>query len=189
MQSPLHSATRTDIHCSLTSHRSLVLYDDLLAADAGFAFALGLNSEVGLDVGCPEAHCSFERIDVPAFASELAREALSDSFVILSLRGDAELSRARKSWVEEWITNPRSESIALIVLFDPARSKSGRVSEICRWLERTAEGTGVDLFVFGADEHAGSGEVLSAERSCVIDDWSEGAEWFIGSTDALVAAS
>jgi len=160
--------------------QSLLLFDDLTAADEGVALAFQLSSEAGLDIGCPDMLASVDTLDVPRTASQISRQAVASSDIILSLSGNGGLSVPQKRWIEEWLGQEHSESEALIVLLDPDRGSPGVLSATRRWLQRAVAGTSVNLFFFTIQERVGADTSASFEN--VAHDAHDSDEWFIGAT-------
>jgi hypothetical protein len=172
---------------STLSHRGadqiVVLYDDLLAADSGFAFALNLHTEVGIDVGCPAAHCCLERLGIPDFARELDHRFVQASYVVLSLRGDTELSHSKKEWLEEWLSRQEVEQVAILVVVDATRSRPAPLGMIQAELEQLGDVPGVEVFFFRWDQSLGGHQLEAGDTSDVLEEDDPTIEWFVGAAD------
>jgi hypothetical protein len=131
-----------------TRNRTLVLYEDITLAGGSFDFALRLGSEAGLDIGCPETHWCFNMVRSPLMAGEVRRDALASSYVVLALHGNRELAPADKRWLEEWLTNPHSVSIALMILFEASPSNPAAVARIKSWIQSAVVDTPVAAFFY-----------------------------------------
>ncbi len=161
-----------------TDFRSIVLYEDLVSAEAGISLACRLGTEVGLDLGCPDSHWLINLIEVPRVASEILRQAVASTHVVLSLRGDGSLSSSVRRWIEEWLTKPHSDSVALVVLSSADGASHGGTVALHRWLEQTAADTKVELFFF----ETCNGEPVPDGTDSEGDEEDE-AEWFIGAVN------
>ena len=161
-----------------TDFRSIVLYEDLVSAEAGISLACLLGSEVGLDLGCPDSHWLLNLIEVPRVASEILRQAVASTHVVLSLRGDGNLSSSVRRWIEEWLTKPHTDSVALVVLSGTDSASHRKAVALHRWLEQTAAHTKVELFFF----ETCNGEAVPDGADPEGDEEDE-AEWFIGAVN------
>ena len=102
----------------------VLIYDTFATAQRGSAFCEQVSQ-------CPKIRSDFgeslwrsDRLAIAAIAAiaairhKGARAALADDFVVLSLRGDEELSDALDRWFAEWMPYARDRELTLVALID-----------------------------------------------------------------------
>ena len=147
----------------------VVVYDSFASGIRGKGFCDQLVEKLGVRT---ELHESLWRSDLLAGAGirrEVAAAALGADFVVLSLRGDGELSEAFESWCGEWMPRARGRDITLVVLFDPATVRRLAMESVRCYLRKAAFAAGVHFFAHTVAQN-GNGAGAPADRSLVIGE-------------------
>ena len=126
--------------------RVVLLYETFATAVRGKAFCDQLLHELGVLCDFDEALWRTDLLAVSAVREEVVRATLKADFVILSLRGDAELPGGIRQWCAQWMPQAADRDITLIVLFDQATAQRLPMENV-RWhLRAAALAAGVHFF-------------------------------------------
>ena len=124
----------------------VLLYESFATAVRGKAFCDQLLGELGVHCDFDESLWRADLLASPAIRHEVARSALKADFVVLSLRGDAELPVAIEHWCAQWMPQARERDITFIVVFDPATAQRVPMENVRSHLRKAAFAAGVHFF-------------------------------------------
>lgn len=140
MNTPTTHSVSTPTRAAVSS---VILYEDraagLRAKDFSDALAAQLEAENITEVW----RCDL--LDRSGIAISAGYQATRSDFVILSLRGDTNLSPATRCWLESWLQHAGGGSALLIALFDPATSLALQVESTCACLRQIAIEAGINF--------------------------------------------
>ena len=147
----------------------VLLYETFATAVRGKAFCDQLLDELGVRCDFDEALWRTDLLAVPAVRHEVARAALKADFVVLSLRGDADLPGAIEQWCAQWMPQARDRDITFIVVFDVATAQRFPMENVRSHLRKAAFAAGVHFFAHAVlpaspDGHGSPEEPLELEE-------------------------
>lgn len=146
---PIVHAPSSFIPSAATERANFVLlYDSFSTALRGKAFCDQLSSELGVRFSLDESLWRSDLLAIPMVCREAAAATLEAEFVILSLRGDADLSEGLDRWCGEWMPRARQRDITFVVLFDPATAARTPMESVRCYLRKAACAAGIHFFAF-----------------------------------------
>ena len=138
-------------HEVTTGDASIVLiYDNFATALRGRAFCERLSERLEVRTDLGESLWRCDLLAIAAIRHEGACDALAADFVVLSLRGDEELSDALDRWFAEWMPYVRDREPTLVVLFDPATAQRDPTNHFLCYARTAAFVAGVHFFAHTA---------------------------------------
>ena len=154
---------------ALPHARVVLLYETFATAVRGKAFCDQLLHELGVLCDFDEALWRTDLLAVPAVRQEVARAALKADFVVLSLRGDAELPGGIEHWCAQWMPQARDRDITFIVVFDAATAQRFPMENVRSHLRKAAFAAGVHFFAHAVlpaspDGHGSRADHLEMEE-------------------------
>ena len=138
-------------HEVTTADASIVLiYDSFATALRGKAFCEQLSEKLEVRTDLGESLWRSDLLAIAAIRHEGACAALAADFVVLSLRGDEELSDALDHWFAEWMPYVGDREPTLVVLFDPATAQRDPTNHFVSYARTAAFVAGVHFFAHTA---------------------------------------
>ena len=134
-------------HEVTTADASIVLiYYSFATALRGKAFCEQLSEKLEVRTDLGESLWRSDILAIAAIRREVACAALAADFVVLSLRGDEELSDALDRWFAEWMPYVRDRDLTLAILFDPATAQRDPTNHFLSYARTAAFVAGVHFF-------------------------------------------
>ena len=149
--------------------RVVLLYETFATAVRGKAFCDQLLDELGVRCDFDEALWRTDLLAVPAVRQEVARAALKADFVVLSLRGDADLPGAIEQWCAQWMPQARDRDITFIAVFDPATAQRLAMENVRSHLRKAAFAAGVHFFAHAVLPGGGDGKEQQDDSSHILE--------------------
>jgi hypothetical protein len=124
----------------------IVIYEDVLTGIRAKQFADLIAAATEHDGEPVIALWRHEMLELDELAVAAAHDAERADYLILSLRGDGDLSFATKTWLEFRLQKAPERLSGVIALFDPVRSNSNHTGGIRQYLRRLTNSIGIDFF-------------------------------------------
>lgn len=131
---------------SRTMVNVLILYEDFDAGVSARRTFDGLAQALGEEWGLECCLWRMELLDDPRGQAVAAREASDADLLVVSSRGQSELSPTVKSWIEGWMLRRKEGPGALVGLFDDDREAAEHREVIRSYLRGLARRGRIDFF-------------------------------------------
>lgn len=89
---------------------------------------------------------NFQVLAISEIGNSAAQAAAQADFVILSMRGKAELATGTRNWIERWSRLIGDYAPALVVLLDHTETSGGKMTSTLRYLRNITDRKGISLY-------------------------------------------
>ena len=154
-----------------TPHADIVVvYEGYASGIRGKGFCDQLVGRLGVRAEIEGSLWRSDLLAVPGIRQDAARAALNADYVLLSLRGDGELSEAFEGWLREWMPRAQGRDITLVVLFDPDTAQRQTMEDIRTHLRNAAHAAGLHFFACTAGPAglASAGRGVNGDSETVV---------------------
>jgi hypothetical protein len=100
-----------------TNFNVVIAYEDFGTGKHAKTTCDLLTENLGPDCHVNTQMWKFDVLALPKLREMAAKDAAAADIIIISCRGDSDLSAPLKAWIESWLTDKRS-ALALVALFD-----------------------------------------------------------------------